>query len=120
MQVLLTTTRAWHLGQTARAFSERAALAGLWMADKNATGMPARLYHRCWPYHLAMKPFYHLTPERWQERATYGLIGFWKLWLRAKLRSANGPKFDVAQAILGFGSELFDKAEQIGALRVAD
>ena len=120
MQALLTTTRAWHLGQTARAFSERGALAGLWMADKNATQVPHGWYHRCWPYHLAIKPFYHLSPEHWQERATYGLIGFWKRWLCAKLRSANCPKFDVAQAILGFGSELFDKAEQVGALKVAD
>src|SRR4051812_27267569 len=85
VQVLLTTTRAWHLGQTAKAFSERRALAGLWMGDKNATGLPARQYRRCWPYHLAMKPFYHYAPQIWDERATYAFSRLWQSWLRAKL-----------------------------------
>src|ERR1043166_1770017 len=120
MQVLLTTTRAWHLGQTARPFSQRNALAGLWIADKNATRIPAQLYRRCVPYHVAMKPFYHLTPENWQEWATYRLIGFWRFWLQRNLKSHSCPKFDAAQAILGFGEELFEKAEQVGALKVAD
>src|SRR3954465_3733644 len=83
VQVLLTTTRAWHLPQTAKAFSQRRALAGLWMADKNATGLPANEYKRCWPYHLAMKPFYHCAPQIWDERATYAMIGFWRYWLRS-------------------------------------
>jgi glycosyltransferase involved in cell wall biosynthesis len=90
------------------------------MADKNATGVPAGLYRRCWPYHLAMKPFYHLTTDHWQERATYALIGVWRAWLVAKLRAASCPKFEVAQAILGFGTELFRKAQEVGALKVAD
>src|SRR5207249_4492401 len=51
---------------------------------------------------------------------TYRLIGFWKVWVRARLRAVTCPKFDVAQAILGFGEELFDKADQMGALKVAD
>jgi len=120
MQVLLTTTRAWHLGQTARAFAARRSLAGLWMADKNQSGLLPEQYSRCWPYHLAMKPFYHLTSQIWNERATYALIGFWKVWLRRQLRSANCPQFDVAHAIMGFASELFDVAEQRGALKVVD
>ena len=33
MQVLVTTARAWHLRHTARAFSKRGALAGLWTDD---------------------------------------------------------------------------------------
>src|SRR5947199_1621766 len=120
MEVLLTTTRSWHLGQTAKAFSQRDALAGLWMADKNRTGIPADQYRRCWPYHLAMKPFYHCAPQIWDERATYALSGLWRVWLRANLRSSRCPKFDVAQAILGFATELFDRAERVGALKVAD
>jgi glycosyltransferase involved in cell wall biosynthesis len=120
MQVLLTTTRAWHLGQTARALSERGALAGLWMADKNRTGLPPSGYRRCWLYHLAMKPFYHCTPQIWDERATYWLSGLWRLWLRANLRSPRCPKFDVAQAIMGFATEIFQKAEQTDALKVVD
>lgn len=120
MQVLLTATRAWHLGQTAGAFSRRQALAGLWMADKNRTGIPASQYRRCWLYHLAMKPFYHLAPQIWEERASYWLIGLWRLWLRAGLRSGRCPKFEVAQAMMGLGTELFEKAEEVGALKVLD
>jgi glycosyltransferase involved in cell wall biosynthesis len=120
MQVLMTTTRAWYLGQTARAFSDRRALAGLWMADANRTGLPPDQYQRCWPYHLAIKPFYHLTSQIWQERATYWLTGLWRAWLRAKLNSPSCPQFQVAHAILGFAGEIFDRAEQVGALKVAD
>ncbi len=120
MQVLLTTTRAWHLGQTARAFSQRQALSGLWMADKNQSGIPAHEYRRCWPYHAMMKPFYHCAPQIWDERATYWLSSLWRVWLRANLKPAHCPKFDVAQAIMGFATEVFDRAEAVGALKVVD
>jgi len=120
MRVLVTTTRSWHLERTALAFSAREALAGFWMADRERLGIPGALYRRCWPYHLAMKPFYHLTPQIWQEYATYWLIGFWRAWLRARLRSARCPQFQVAQAIVGFASEVFDRAEEVGALKVVD
>ncbi len=120
MQVLMTTTRAWYLHNTAKAFSERRALAGLWMADKNATRLPAGEYRRCWPYHLCLKPFYHGTPQIWSERATYFFLHVYTLWLRAQFRSARCPQFDVVQAILGFATEAFDRAECVGALKVAD
>ena len=120
MQVLLTTTRAWHLGQTAKAFSQRQALAGLWMADKNQTGIPANEYRRCWTYHAMMKPFYHCAPQIWDERATYWLSGFWRAWLRANLKTTRCPKFEAAQAITGFATEIFDRAEAVGALKVVD
>ena len=90
------------------------------MADRNRHGIPSALYRRCWPYHLVMKPFYHLTPQIWQEYATYWLIGFWRAWLRAGLRSPRCPEFQAGQAIVGFASELFDRAEELGALKVVD
>src|SRR6187402_2911154 len=114
MQVLLTTTRAWYLPHTAKAFSQRQALAGLWMADKDGTQLPAGQYRRCWPFHLAMKPFYHLASQIWSERGAYALIGAWQKWLRAQLRDRACPQFDVAHAIMGFGTELFEAAEARG------
>lgn len=120
MQVLLTTTRAWHLPNTARAFQARAALACLWMADKNTAKLPAERYHRCWPYHLAMKPFYHLASQIWSERATYFFLRAYTGWLRARLRRPGAPTFQVFQAIMGFASEGFDRAEAVGALKVLD
>lgn len=120
MKVLLTTTRAWYLDNTAKAFSQRGALAGLWMADKNASHLPPGEYRRCWPYHLCMKPFYHGTSQIWSERATYFFLHVYTRWLRAQLRSARCPQFDVVQAIMGFASEAFAVAEQRGALKVVD
>jgi starch synthase len=120
MQVLLTTTRNWHLPHTAKAFSARRALAELWMADRNSTNLPPDEYRRCWPYALAMSPFYRFAPQIWGERATYWMIGLWQLWLRAKLRSDKCAKFDIAHAMMGFAGELFDAAEARGAFKVLD
>jgi glycosyltransferase involved in cell wall biosynthesis len=120
MQVLLTTTRNWHLGPAAKALSNRNSLAGLWMADKKPDGLPQEQYRRCWPYHLAMKPFYHFAPQVWDERATYWLLPFYRSWLRLQFSRSATPAFDVIHAILGFASEPFEKAERIGALKVVD
>lgn len=120
MKVLLTTTRAWYLHKTAHALSQRQALAGLWMADKNATKLPAGEYLRCWPYHLAMKPFYHGTSQIWSERATYFFHWVYSFWLRTQLRSNRCPHFDVVHAIMGFCEEAFRRADEIGALKVID
>ena len=57
--IWLGTCGSWWLCHTARAFEQRNVLAGLWISDKNATRLASALYHRCWPYHLAMKLFYH-------------------------------------------------------------
>jgi glycosyltransferase involved in cell wall biosynthesis len=120
MQVLVTTTRAWYLDKTAKAFSQRHALAGLWMADKNASNLPPGEYRRCWPYHLFLKPFYHAAPQIWSERATYFFLHVYTFWLRAQLRSAHCPKLDVVHAIMGFGTEVFDYADEVGVLKVID
>jgi glycosyltransferase involved in cell wall biosynthesis len=120
MQVLVTTARAWHLRHTARAFSRRGALGGLWMADKNDGAVPENEYRRCWPYHLAMKFFYHCTSQIWEEKATYRFIPLYDKWLRRQFGSADAPKFDVVQVIMGLGTELFRRAEKMGALKVLD
>ena len=64
-QVLLATAGAWYLRHTAKAFETRGALAGLWVSDKNNTGVAPEKYRRCWPLHLALKPFFHAAPQLW-------------------------------------------------------
>ena len=118
-KVLIATTRSWHLPQVATGLESRGALASLWMADKNRTGISAEKYVRCWPYHLAMKPFYHLAPQIWDERATYMMIGLWKSWLQTQMASRM-PEHNVVHAIMGFATEPFDVAERTGALKVLD
>lgn len=120
MKVLLATSLNWHLGHTAKALANRAVLARLWMADKIPESLPPEFYERCWPYHLAMKPFYHLASQIVREKASYAMIGIWKRWLRSHLNSPLCPDYNVAHAIMGLGGELFDDAEKRGALKVVD
>jgi len=116
LKVLLATAGGWHLPNTARAFAARDALAGLWISNQNRTGIPRGKYHRCWPYHLAMKPFFHLAPQIWIEHATYFNFPFWRAWLKTQV----WPNSEVVQAIMGFATEVFDTAEKHGALKVVD
>jgi glycosyltransferase involved in cell wall biosynthesis len=116
-QVVLATCGSWHLRQTARAFHERGALAGLWVSDKNSTGLPPDKYHRCWPYQLAMQPFYRLMPQSWWvEKPFYALFPLWRGWLKRQ----TWPRCNVVHAMMGFATEPFDWADKHGALKVID
>ena len=116
MQVVLATPGGWHLPSTAKAFEQRDALAGLWISNKNSTGLPANKFSRCWPFHLAMKPFFHCAPQIWQETAFYAFFPICKSWFQAQ----PWPECDVVHAIMGFATEPFDRAERTGALKVLD
>ncbi len=115
-KILVASCGAWWLNHPAKAFEIRDSLAGLWISNKNITGIATKRFRRCWPFHLAMKPFYHLAPQIWQEHLFYGFFPIWRAWLKGQ----SWPEVNVVQAILGFGSELFDHADKIGALKVAD
>lgn len=115
-RIWLGCAGSWYLRNTAKAFHERGALAGLWISDKNRTGIPGDLYRRCWRFHLAMKPFYHLTPQIWVEHAFYAFFPLWKQWFFAQ----RFPECNVVQAIMGYATEPFDVAEKTGALKVVD
>ncbi|XHR28017.1 MAG: glycosyltransferase family 4 protein [Chthoniobacteraceae bacterium] len=106
----------WHLPNTAKAFENRGALAGLWISDKNRTGVAPSSYRRSWPFQLAMKPFFHLAPQIGVEKAFYALFPIWKYWFL----SQPFPQCNVVQAIMGFATEPFDQADKIGALKVVD
>jgi len=112
----MATCGAWHLRNSARALHHREALAGFWTTEKNTTGLPPGKYRRCWPFHLAMKPFYSWAPQIWIERAFYGLFPLWKIWLRAQ----KPPEFDTVHSMMGYATETFDLADQHGALKVVD
>jgi len=116
MQVLLATPGGWHLPRTAAAFAARGELAGLWISGKNGNRIPADKYRRCWPFHLAMKPFYHGAPQILQERAFYAFFPLWRAWLKRQ----PWPDCNVVQAIMGFATEPFDRAGKTGALKVVD
>lgn len=116
MKVLLASAGGWHLPNTAKAFAVRSSLAGLWISNKNCSGIAPQQYRRCWPFHLVMKPFLHLAPQIWQEWAFYAFSPIWNRWLKAQVF----PPCEVMQAIMGFATEPFNVAEQTGSLKVVD
>jgi glycosyltransferase involved in cell wall biosynthesis len=115
-QILVTTAGAWWLPHPAKAFEARGALAGLWISHRNSTGITPGKFNRCWPFHLAMKPFFHFAPQIWTEKAFYGFFPIWKAWLQAQ----RWPDCNVVQATMGFATEPFDRAEKTNALKVVD
>ena len=114
-KVLLATCGAWWLPHTAKAFESRDALAGFWISAKNSTKVSSDLYRRCWPFHIAMKPFYHFAPQIWQEKMFYVFLPLWRSWVK----SQSPRSYNVIQAIMGYGTELFDKCGD-GILKVVD
>jgi glycosyltransferase involved in cell wall biosynthesis len=116
MQIILTTCGGWYLPNTAKGFQARNALAGLWISGKNETAISNDKFRRCWPFHLAMKPFYHGAPQIWTERAFYAFFPIWRAWVEKQ----KWPKTNVVQAIMGFATEPFEAAEKIGAFKVID
>src|SRR5205807_7526773 len=63
-----------------------------------------------------MKPFYHTLSAGGIEWFHNALFPLWKIWIR----SQKPPPFDAVQAMLGFGTEPFDMADKVGALKVVD
>jgi glycosyltransferase involved in cell wall biosynthesis len=116
LQVLLATCGGWHFPKTAEAFEARCALAGLWITGKNSSSLPDSKYRRCWPFHLAMKPFYHTASQIVVERLFYKFFPLWKHWIK----SQSWPECHVVQAIMGYATEPFDHAEKVGSLKVVD
>jgi glycosyltransferase involved in cell wall biosynthesis len=116
LKVLLTALGAMHTRPVARALQEREALAGLWICDKNSTGISPEKFRRCWPFHLAMKPFYHLPALGLREQMTLRFLPIWAAWVKRQ----TPPPFDVAYACMGQGGELFDIAERTRALKLVD
>ena len=63
-----------------------------------------------------MKPFYHLAPQLLTEKLFYAFFPIWRAWVK----SQSIPHCNVVQAIIGYGTELFDRKELKGALKVVD
>ena len=117
MNVILASSRSWYLGNTSIALHERGVLSSLLMADKKPRLLPCQFYKRCWPYHLAMKFFYHFTSQILEEKATYFFSYLFDSWLQKELRRHS---YDVIHAIMGFGIHGFRHASSKNALKVVD
>ncbi len=116
MQVFLGTCGGWRLPVTARAFEARNALAALWCTEKNRLGISPTRYRRCWPFHLAMAPFYYWSPRPWIEHAFYAFFPIWRAWRSVQ----KWPDCQVVHSMMGYATEFFDQADKTGALKVLD
>lgn len=116
MQALLVSTSGMQTWYTAQAFAARGALAEYWSTSRIGPNLVSGKYRWCWPYAAAMKPFRVLMPKYYWEKALYGLLPIWTTWVRA----LPLPRVDVVQGITGFATEIFDRAEEIGALKVLE
>ena len=115
-ETLFVTCGAWHLPHTAYAFEQRGALSELWTSDRCRTPIPPAKAKRSWPFHVAMKPFYHLASQIWVERIFYSLFPLWKHWVMTR----KWPDCRVVHAIMGYATEPFARAKETGALKVLD
>lgn len=115
-KVLLTLCGTWHLRQTAKAFENRNALAELWCTESNRTGIDPARFKRCWPFHLAMYPFYRLASLLTMEHAFYACFPAWRIWQRWQ----KWPDCQAVHAMMGYATEPFARAKARGALRVID
>ena len=116
VSALLLSCGSWYLPHTAEAFHRRDSLAGLWITFGNHRRLPPDKYRRAWPFQAAMLPFYKCAPEHVVERAFYAFFPLWKSWLDCQ----RFPQLNVVQAIMGYGTEPFNYAEKVGALKVID
>lgn len=113
LQVLVATCGASWFSHTAKAFANREALAGLWLTMGNHTHVAN--YRRCWPFHAMMLPFYYLAPQR-SEWFFYSLFPFWRTWLKFQ----QIPPCNAVHALMGFATELFEKVDAHGGLKVVE
>jgi glycosyltransferase involved in cell wall biosynthesis len=116
IQILLTTCGAWYLRNTAKAFENRHALAAVWCTERNRTGISPLRFQCCWPFRLAMVPFFLSGNHDAIEKAFYTFFPIWRTWQNLR----KWPACDAVQSIMGFATEPFDRAEQIGALKILD
>lgn len=118
VRAVLMSAGSWYLRQTAAELQRLDALAGLYVSDKNSTGINPALFHRCWPFHLATVPFCLASGHRinrWDEMF-WRMVPIWSFWLKRQ----NIPPCNVVQAIGPFATEAFDIAERLGAVKIFD
>ena len=110
MKVLISGMASWHMDKTAASFEKLGILSGMWVSNKNR-GLPSGKYKRIWPYHLGMKPFYHVAPAYLEEEMRWRNLWLYDCWVRRQELPAD---VDVVQCPMGSCSPVFDLAEASG------
>jgi glycosyltransferase involved in cell wall biosynthesis len=116
-KIIVASFNSWHMDHSARSYQNQDYLVGFYCSIKNSKGLKEKLYHRCWPFHICMKPFYHLLScLQWQQVQYHLFMPVFDNWL--KWQKLN--EFNIVQAITWGAKAPFDIAEKYGALKVLD
>jgi glycosyltransferase involved in cell wall biosynthesis len=116
VRTLFVTAGSWHLPQTAMAFQQRGALAGLWMSDRNKGRVAKDKFKWCWPVFTLTKPLWFTPlPAYWAERLFWKSLPIWKAWFKCQ----RFPECNVIHARMGYALEPFQRAGD-GILKVID
>ncbi|MFO1477290.1 MAG: glycosyltransferase family 4 protein [Verrucomicrobiota bacterium] len=116
MRILYASCAGAWLHRSAAELARRGETVWLYTASRNSTALSPEQYHRCWPFHAACKPFYHLFHGRYGEPAYHALFPLWQRWMS----SQRLPECDVVHAVMASAEEAFDHADRVGALKVLD
>jgi len=116
-KIIVASFNSWHMDHSAKAYQEEGNLVSIYNSLKNDKGINEDLYHRCWPFHLCMKLFYHiLSPLNWQQIQYRFFMPVFNTWLKRK----KFNDFNIMQAISWGAKAPFDVAEKYGALKILD
>ena len=107
--ILFSGMASWYINHTARESEKLGCLSGYWMGNKRPAGVPLEKYKRIWPYHLAMKGFYHLPFVNLEERMRWINLPFYDAWVSAQ-KLPDGT--NVVQAPMGSCEALFRLANK--------
>ncbi len=113
---LVVSAGSWHLAHTAKGLHAHNGLAELWTSDRNKVGLPDSFFRQAKPFFWLTKPMYLLASAYWNEWWFWRMTWLWGAWVRRQ----RFPEFNVAHARMGYGLEVFDVADRVGALKVVD
>lgn len=116
-KIVVASFNPWYMDHSAKAYQANGVLRGIFTSVKNNKGIQSDLFHRCWPFHFLMKPFYILLdPLTWQQIQFRFLMPVFDGWFKSK----KIQDFNIVEAIAWGAKAPFDFAEKNGALKVID
>jgi len=116
-KIVVASFNPWYMDHSAKAYQANGVLRGIFTSVKNNKGIQSDLFHRCWPFHFLMKPFYVLLdPLSWQQIQFRFLMPVFDRWFKSK----KIQDFNIVEAIAWGAKAPFDFAEKNGALKVID
>ena len=107
MKILISGMLSWHMNKTASALEKLDALECMWTGNKNQ-GISPEKYKRIWPYHLAMKPFYHFSSPNLEEKMRWRFLWLYDAWVK---RQSLPKDVNIVQCPMGSCTPIFDLAE---------